>query len=534
MGFDTTFRFCPSRLVRSAACGTAILVALVLTISAGCKSDKRGTVSSEAFLAPQVDSGATGVTVAINRLEILRELYRTPGGSTKLDGELLAGPPPNLLPLGKLDATRLLVQDKELNVLITIDIRNFRVKKVLERDEFLGLFRNVTTKPVLPSIVELSSGWILAFETNSRSLVAFALDPANPDGVVANQVLDRTEIEAQVFAGGARTAVTIRHMVEFRDNDILVVPEADNVTALHHLNVFELTDPVTDDPVLEGRFLLAPEFEAGKNGPKQPFLDFDKIRQKTGNLDVSVKHFPPVPIPGSNRVLLFDRATATASFLELVYQTEELAFDDPTLVLRAAVEVTVRRNELEAILPINTLGGTGPSVQTSLFEASFLHPNALLPASAIGFQPLIVAYDQASRLAVAYNWKTPVGRGSKVSLLSTSTQNSDRIDLTPGSNSAGVNPDDTTTDLRFAKNDVSDNRLAFDLGPSDLVSLNYDTGSWVIVLKSTSITKATQSTQSNVRFIEAISESVVRALDIGSASLLNIQIKYTPVPVIRP
>ncbi|MGH2627395.1 MAG: hypothetical protein ACRDHY_12175, partial [Anaerolineales bacterium] len=453
-----------------------LLCAAIFLLWCGCRSDKRRGASSESFLAPQlidVDptsgqnaQGERAIEVLVDKLTILREVHRNPiTGETKLDGELLDGPSPLLSPIGKLDEDRLLVYDTQSKTVLTIDLIRYRVEKVMATQDFLALFRSLASKPVLDPVIQLQNGWILGYESVSRALFAMRRQDGG-SGIIAHLVLDQSEMRAQLFPPPTTpVAVTIKSLTEFSPNQVLMVPAATNIAALHHLQVHE--DFSTGERRLVGQFILLP---SGDPVPRsEPFLHFDLIRAATSNVDIDLREFPPVPIPRSQKILLFDSSRDTSSFIEVTYRQE--LFQGQDIFRVSLVDVTVDRDDMSAVVAASIPGGQ-PFQERFQFLSSFIHPGSTLDPNSPDYAPFVLAFEEKTNNLLAYDFSAPEGAQGKIQLLSSATQVSNRTDINrdPAIDTGTFDPQ-----FRFAVNDVTDNRLAWDSGPDELVSLNYST-----------------------------------------------------------
>jgi hypothetical protein len=496
------------------------LAAVAPTLVSGCKADKKPSVSSQAFLAPQLASGtASSLELLVGKLEILREMYRHDDGTTELDGKLLSGPPPNLLVLGKLDADRLLVFDQGAQkVFLTIDLTRGTVVKVLGRDEILiGIFRGQVPnqRPKFGPVLQLRSGWLLAYEQFTKTLFSVKADPNDETKVFAALVLDQNEIQSQLLQ---KQAVTISNMVEFIPGHVMVVPA--NLTGIHHLEVED------NGQTLDAHFILDPTAPLNR----QAFLEFEAIRTKTGNLDVDVKDFPPVPIPGTAKILIFDRSKNTSGFLTVIVRL------DPDQVMRTSVDLLSTRNEMLALIQgSNNSAGTVFDGQFR-FTDSFFHPDSNLEPADPNRKTWLLAYDSETKTMVAIDWSKPRDSTEKLLLFSSATQLANRTDLhfDPDLDSGTFD-----TQLLFSPNDVLNNKLVVDKGPVELLGLNYETGQWVVVLHQRDVAKVTGNTVVNLVYLETVDPppagagKQVRLLDVNSSSVVSVHLDYLSVPVSR-
>ena len=297
-----------------------------------------------------------------------------------------------------------------------------------------------------------------------------------------------------------------------------------NLAAIEHLIVDDLGD------TLSGHFVLGPPDFVG--GPYKPLMDYDQVKQETQQVDVDLVDFSPILIPGTHDVLLFDRALKSSAFLLLT-----ITLKDPPAYHSSVVEMATTRDQLEeALTSAKAAGGTSFAGQFR-FTVSFLHPDASLDPGNPNRVPLILAWDNDNFFVVSFDFSKPAGTADKLALFSSKTDLSNRTDLhfDPELDLVTLDPS-----LLYAVNDVVANRLTFDAAVSELLSMSYDTGQWVVMLHGRDIAAVTGSTQVTFKYIDVLDPPPdgdgfqVRALDIASATILKIKTQYLPIPVSRP
>jgi hypothetical protein len=513
--------------------GSFLLFAAMASISS-CSSKKTASVSSEQFLAPQNQQ----VELLVSRLEINRVVH--PG---VLDS-ILEPINPVLNIVGKLNKDLLLIYNGENNSrdLITINFDDNAIEKVMTKDQFLEIFNQQAQKPNIGTVTQLLNGWLLGFETTSNSIFAIREFPEGSGEIVANLVLDQATIQDEVFpdeGGGGppvtKAVVKAQSLVEFQPNEVLLIPATTNITSLHHLRLEEVQ--VEDEfgvshPELNGHFILLPPPGLPPDTQlREGFLEFDKVRVKTGNTAVNFIDFPPIALPNTNRVLLFDGSTATSSFITLIYRLELLDPEDPSsdLVYRASVEILADKTDLTDAISAANSGGE-PFSGTLKFQAPFLHPGGSLPTTDPNYRTQVLSFEGETNNVFAIDWTAPEGSG-RVRVFSSANQLSSRTDLHPDPISQ---PGTFDPNLLFARNDVLRNRIAWDQGPGDLLSLSYETGQWVVVLHKSDISQQTDSGLVTLNYIEAVDNDNLRVVDLESSTVLGIRLSYQSIPVSFP
>lgn len=494
-----------------------LVAAVCIGPASACKSDKRGSVSSESFNGIKVVESE----VLVSELEVLREVYRRPppDGTTDSDISLLDKPTPTLNVLGKLGDGRLVVYETVQKHILTIDLEQSAtpVRKVLTKEDLFTLFS--TTTPILggPSapVIQLQNGWLLGYEFTSKSLYAIREDVQNPGDVLVVRVLSQAEMQAQLFPGtGTKPQMRIKNMVEFRPNQVMVVPESIGIPALDRLEVEDRTT------TLAARFIRV-------NGTI-PLVTFSQILAKTNNNSTDVRGFPPIQLPRTTKVLLFDQEVNTSAFLLIDLR------QNPDGSFVSTVEVAVNRTELNQALsefddPTQTIDAE--------FFIGFLHPAASLRDGDPARKPLALLFEAKTNNLMAFDWTRPRNDPERFYVFASSTNIVNPTDLDPADN-----PPVTAIDPEplFAQNDVVDNKMLFDSGAKLLLSLNYETGQFLILQRQSAIGSVTGGDAVEVRYMETLDPppdgigTDVRVLDGGSATLLRMRLEYLPVPVRLP
>ncbi len=518
-----------------------VLAAVAIGVAAwSCSSNKRGTVSQQSFLAPQLISvdpttgqnarGDRAVEVVVDKVAILREVHRLDDGTVPFLDSQLRGMSAKIIPFGKLSPTILLIEEAESRTLLTVNYQTNAVIRVATRVEFLGIFNGVTPKPTLGAVIELKNGWLLGFETNTRSLFAIRLHPNGLGGIISQQVLNQAEIRDQILPpqGGAR--VTIRRMLEFaRTQDlagdvthVLMIPFESQITALHHLQIKNNVQS------LEASFVLP---------DGQGLVDFAKVSAVTGNLAVNVKECPPILVPGTTRVVLFDQGGTTLSTFTSSFLGVDLV-RGADLVFRSTVRVLVNRSELTQLIQPSQIGGNAYTGDFKFVEA-FLHPDSLLPAGDANRKSLILNFDSITSNIIGYDYSKPSDAPNKVHIVSTTAQILNRTDL---NKDPFLDVGTFELALAFSRNDVLNNRLVNDDGPDEIASLNFETGQFVVVLHKRDIALAVDpnaiSAAVKITYIETLDPPpggegrMVRIVDEESSSILAVNLEYLPIPVV--
>ncbi|MBI4582799.1 MAG: hypothetical protein HY717_02020 [Planctomycetes bacterium] len=513
-----------------------LVILLAALMGTGC--DSKGTkvrTSSGVFFAPVPSApdpitGEGSVEVVIdpftdrpvNELTILKTI--NPG---KLDSELESEQAETAV-LGKLSDDELLLFERKSSTLLELNFVTGALKlpilKIGAKTVSLSdIFRTSAAKILVSITLKDPTGgqnhWVFGFETTSRSLFVMNHDRLTGElkvTVVANKVQIGKEIrestfnlvnafeiprpsaaaqgprQHEVLLNSTRQSLSGEHLYVLRENNGLVQGEFRLFDALGVLK------PALDIPFIEDAF---------------PYLDFDSLRVVTSSFDLDVFDFPGVALPlaTENSFLIFDRVTN--HFIKIQ-------------VLRNQVsqEITSRRIELytfpDEILTAIRQGSASVDTEAVSFNFHDIFPHLS--------QPILLAFEEVTNSLMSIDYNAPYGR--RIGLYSAASNVLQRIDLhgTDEEELGGVRE----PVLTFANADVRENRLLFDQGSKDLLSLNYLTGFYVVVLKQRDIGQQTGSVgSSNLTFMEPIDDYTLRAFDSQANALINIRVDYAAFPV---
>ena len=535
----------------------------VVALAVGCSngSNTSRTISSGLFVAPVADEsgGREATSQLVNQLDFLQANSPDALPADLLDENIEANV------LARLSGTELLISDTRSNSVFSLDVSpNFsdpnclqnaedfdgdgapdceRVKMHFNRD---GLAESLRAQQALisPEVdpIQLKSGWVLAFEVTTRSIVAFNKVPSRTVAIPGGGSVDveyRTWDDSQNLNFGRGNGVVVSEVVTMNDLDDSVGSEAvarfyeieDNkvlvffngVGAIHLLELEEVDetrdyDLQNDDPddrdvfpvaLLRGQIRLFPRATFDGFVFDQPFLSFQQIGALTGDINLSLNDFAPVTIPTDDSVLIFD--TNSANFLR----------------------VGVRRG----VDPVTGAAGTilGGSVTTAVLASRLLAELQTLPGDELRMNEAffgpegteILIMEEESNNVVAYDYTKPITNNVSIFV--------DQANIVApraqdGSNVTGI-ATATEPELLFSTADVRENRLTFDRGLDRLLSVSYPSSLLVIVLTRADLISATREAVADLTFVEPLNDREVRAFDSASASLLHIRLDYRALPV---
>jgi hypothetical protein len=514
------------------------LLAIAAVVYSGCETKKKAArVSSEQFLAPQKvgNSSQDSMRVLTTKLQLLKAV-----SPTTLDSEL-ERQEPRAVPIGKSSANWLLLYEPSLGAIVSVNLcpecsNTSRVSRVELNYNLQGfeeeLLSLVGGDPVLSTSVpaiELTRGafrgWVVAYESTSNSLLAFRRLPdfrpfarddvtsrnfGRGNGLFLNVLISGAQMRAQLGFAQPRSVARIfelgagKLLVFFtglRDVHLLDLRlEEENA-------VFDLDNPVASErptAVIRGTFRTFPN--AG--GRPLAFLPGARTEVVTQNPSIDLASnsnpFTPIIVPADGSGLLFERETS--SFLRV----RERPGCEGNPDCEGQVELAVRGSVVQELLR-----RAGPFKMTT----AFYDPS----------DPEILVMDQESVGILAYDYEARTVR------LITPAENFifRRCDAEPRQVFGGEE-----TELTFARNDIRENRLAFDKGRLQIIGINYQTGVVVCVVTRADFTDVTNRQATDVRYIEVLPPDFpdrenVRVFDSLSTTLLEVQLEYTRLPVVQ-
>ncbi|MEE3181841.1 MAG: hypothetical protein VX288_08030, partial [Planctomycetota bacterium] len=148
----------------------------------------------------------------------------------------------------------------------------------------------------------------------------------------------------------------------------------------------------------------------------------------------------------------------------------------------------------------------------------------------------IVLVEERSNSLLSYDFTLSAEEDNVRTIVNTIDLTSNRRDPNPPSGGIVVNTEEPI--LLRAEEDIFENRLMFDRGRDELISINYDTGSVVIVAKRPAFTAMTGGDLTDITYIkhtgvEPGDLQSVRVWDSSTSSLLKILLKTKLEPTDR-
>ena len=530
----------------------------------GCNKDSKSGVSAGLFVAPIKEPSPEPITVRADKLDFLREIR-----PFELDADLVPVPTEPTV-LGRLaersvtgvdpftqqeidkitETDQLLVSEGNSDSVLSVDLCPDagapECGQVKLHYSSKGLdFEGDGTRSISPTVtpIRLQNGWILAFDTADKNIIAFRAEAARQrqlpnggilevpyrggprdanfgfgNGVVLSVVIRGADMMDQL---GSSTEPNVTRMFELERNKVLIFFSTTQdvhlleLTEDEKLTDFDLSDPDNPDKEFNVKFLRGTFKFFGALAPVLPFLSSLTISsQITGDPTLKLDTFQPLRVPDTNAgvgpsdglALVFDQITSNFMLMSARKVAGEIVGGNVTLAISGELVLATLQQ------------GAGANIVE--FEMSGGFENSMHPAELLVFERKtknIVAYNYAADPAAMNNFRIFVDAPNI--LLRRTAQGGT-------STTTSVEPD-----LVFATDDVRDNRLAFEQDLDQVVSVSYTSGVLVIVAEKEDIALATGDVVSNFTYVEPLDETNIRAFDAQTTSLLEIRLQYVALPI---
>jgi hypothetical protein len=544
-------RYCPTTARRIAP--GLLLAAAVLGLD-GCNDKDDSKISSGLFLAPVSVRGTGGIEVLAPNLTLLSAIRpdSTPEdlANLKADSFVLGRVSIHDQATGAVTAldSYLVYESKTRSVLSTTlcgtepaqDCSAVRLHyngRGLDEAQLGG--QGSAISPRVPSI-KLENGWILSFDSGSRSIIAFRMDRerlVQVDGIPqtvefrsfgptssrnfgrGNGLLVSTVANAEELLQDLGTFGVLRFL-EVEPGQVLVFFATGAVHLLELSEVetflpFDLNagnpDPFECDPedsdlclpvkLLDGQFKLFPDGLG--MGPLITPADIGAI---TGSDNPNLGSFTPACLTSCS-----GSSAGCGLFL---------AFD------QGVVQLEGGPSSFFLTLEVLTSGGkvTGVNLQPAGFitgSPPFTITGGFCRASERS--PLLL-FEERTNTMLAYDHER-----SSLTVYLTGEDIQARRD--PGG-TGSQDPEQGDIELIFAVADVRDNRLAFNKGSRELLSFSYTTPVVVLSMSPTDLFNAT-GTGGNLNYIEPQvgTDDDLRVFNQQANSLLSVGLEYATLPV---
>ena len=558
-------------LSRLQAAGLVVFVAM-LALTSGCDTKiGNGVVSTSTFeslaLTESVDQQA--IQVLSDKIDLLKSISPTTVEAVLNEQQA------NSFPLGTLNLapggfSSVLIFEANLRAICSVDLCELGTCQLTaprvqlhyndvgfeEELEAAGVGEPFPTfSQSVPSVpVDVSRGGglggdrgLVSYEPRSRSLVGMRArdvgyrnvsnpnDPDDPNfgrgnGLVMSVIISGPEMQSQL---GLATQPRITRIFDLG-------PDPSPDSNKHRLLVFFAREVLREVHVLEleagvrpVRTNLAPgggnenvwmlngQFRRFGPAGDQPFMTLDEIKLLTQEVDVDIGSFQPIKVNTDGSALVFD--SESSQFLRLKPLSEEDVLNVPgKFPGQGVVEVAVQTSVIEG-----QLGSRGSAFE---FTEAWPHPE----------NPEIVLVEERSNTVLAYDYTLPANEDNAYSVINAINMTSNRRDPF-GSAGGGVLINNEEPVLLKAEEDILSNRLMFDRGRDELISINYETGTVVIVAKRAAFTNLTGVDLADITYIkytgverpddmEGDDMQSVRVWDSSSSSLLKVLLEIVLEP----
>ena len=558
-------------LSRLQAAGLVVFVAM-LALTSGCDTKiGNGVVSTSTFeslaLTESVDQQA--IQVLSDKIDLLKSISPTTVEAVLNEQQA------NSFPLGTLNLapggfSSVLIFEANLRAICSVDLCELGTCQLTaprvqlhyndvgfeEELEAAGVGEPFPTfSQSVPSVpVDVSRGaglggdrWLVSYEPRSRSLVGMRArdvgyrnvsnpnDPDDPNfgrgnGLVMSVIISGPEMQSQL---GLATQPRITRIFDLG-------PDPSPDSNKHRLLVFFAREVLREVHVLEleagvrpVRTNLAPgggnenvwmlngQFRRFGPAGDQPFMTLDEIKLLTQEVDVDIGGFQPIRVNTDGSALVFD--SESSQFLRLKPLSEEDVLNVPgKFPGQGVVEVAVQTSVIEG-----QLGSRGSAFE---FTEAWPHPE----------NPEIVLVEERSNTVLAYDYTLPANEDNAYSVINAINMTSNRRDPF-GSAGGGVLINNEEPVLLKAEEDILSNRLMFDRGRDELISINYETGTVVIVAKRAAFTNLTGVDLADITYIkytgverpddmQSDDMQSVRVWDSSSSSLLKVLLEIVLEP----
>lgn len=555
-------------LSRVQAAGLALFVAM-LALTSGCDTRiGNGTVSTSTFeslaLTESVEQQA--IQVLSDKIDLLKSI--SPSTVEAVLNEQQA----NSFPLGTLNLapggrSSVLIFEANLRAICSVDLCDtgtcpLTAPRVQLHYNDVGFEEELEAAGVgepfptfsqsVPSVpVDVSRGtglggdrWLVSYEPRSRSLVGMrardvgyrnVANPNDPDdsnfgrgnGLVMSVIISGPEMQSQL---GLATQPRITRIFDLgpdpspgsNKHRLLVFFAREVLREVHVLELEAGVRPVRTNLApgggTENVWMLNGQFRRFGPAEDQPFMTLDEIKLLTQEVDVDIGNFQPIRVNTDGGALVYD--SESSQFLKLKPLVELDMFNFPgKFPGQGIVEVAIETSVIEA-----ELGSRGSALE---FTEAWAHP----------VSQELVLLEERSNTILAYDYTLPASEDNARQIVSSIDMTSNRRDAS-GSLGGGVLINNEEPILLKAEEDILKNRLMFDRGRDELVSINYETGTVVIVAKRAAFTDRTGVDLADITYIKHTGVEQpddmqsIRVWDSSSSSLLKVLLEKVLEPTI--
>ncbi len=291
--------------------------------------------------------------------------------------------------------------------------------------------------------------------------------------------------------------------------------------------------PINPKPIIPDNAQIPFRDEFGNDVEFLGLVNYDRLRSLTGIADIDIFDFQPAPVRDPafpdlevaqpRFFLLFEKNSATFILVEIIRELDSTfpAFGE---IIGSRVARFTRSGEIDSAI---RRGGAVLAGSEVTFTSAFFHPD----------RPDVLAFEEESNTMMSLGYSDlnddflinlNLGLGTRAGIFSPNANLLARRDML-GPIDADLTPEEPSFVMSTA--DVSANRLLFDQGSDDILSINYTTGLYVVVLKQADIGRATQSPGvSDLTFIEPINPNEILVMDSRASDFLRVRVDYRAFP----
>lgn len=544
------------------AAGLASVIAF-LAVSPGCDARRgAGSVSTSRFpsLALTDDPALDPIQIITDKVDLLKAIL-----PNEVEAELRtqnsASFPLGTLPLADGGQDALLVYEANLKAICSVELCSTGVclqeKQVKLHYDDVGfatelesagaVFVNLSESvPSIPISVSRGPGlgsdrWIVAFELESRSIIAMRsrdvgyripaeeddIDDANfgrGNGLVMSTVISGPSIQAALNLNNQNRAPMVARIVDLgpapgSNKHRLLLFFGGTLNEVHLLEVEsnqERTQTLLGaGGTIENVWMLRGSIRKFGTNLDEPFVDPSDIRDLTQELTVNINSFQPTRVFSDGSALVFD--SVSTQFLKFTPLSALDALEVGKTEGQGQISLAIDKSMIDA-----EIGSRG----TLVFSESWGHPTL----------PEIMLIEERSNSILAYDFTSSVEDDNVRTVVNAIDLVSNRRDPNPPAGGLVVNNEEPFF-LR-SEEDIFENRLLFDRGRDELISINYATGAVVIVAKRPAFTAMTGGDLTDITYIkhagvEPGDLQSVRVWDSSTSSLLKILLMTKSEPTSR-